>query len=382
LEESVRTWRLLGLLAISCVAAVTIAAGLPETILAGDAVNYRERMSSLFAGHVPYRDFAFEHQPLMIVPMALAWLAGGFSSQPAYVLATGAISFLCLAGVTGLLVWSERELRLGGWTARWLLVLVPLLPFLLFRNDGFSILLAVAAVALGMKGMETGSLTAAIAGTLSKIWPAVIVPVNWWRGKRAQAVLIVSAAALGLAINFSPSVQAIQQPQGVHTESVAGSVLGLFRSLRGVDLAITRTATAYIDAPRWALGINLATGGIIAVLALRAIRHPFRWEKGWALAGALTVAGVLASPFFSTQYVAWFAPFAAIRRRPATLMLCVSLLSLVVILGWFRLFEGVIWWWTVLLLRNALVVLLGLEMATIAVYEQPSSPALVTSNST
>ena len=82
---------MLGLLIVACLAAVTIAASLPETILAGDAVNYRERMISLFAGQMPYRDFAFEHQPLMVVPMAVAWLAGGFSSQPAYVLATAAI---------------------------------------------------------------------------------------------------------------------------------------------------------------------------------------------------------------------------------------------------------------------------------------------------
>jgi hypothetical protein len=358
----VKTWGQLGLLALACLAAVTVAASLPETILAGDAVNYRERMTSLFAGQVPYRDFAFEHQPLMIVPMALAWLAGGSISQPAYVLSTAAISFLCLAAVTRVLIWSEGQLRLQGWTARWLLVLVPLLPFVLFRNDGFSILLAVAGIALAMKGMEAGSVVAVTAGTLSKIWPAVIAPVNWWRGKRAQAVLIFAAATLGFAINFSPSVQAIQQPQGVHTESVAGSVLGLLRSLRGVDLEITRTATAYISAPGWALGINLATGGIIALLALRAMGQAFRWDKAWQLAGALTVAGVLASPFFSTQYVSWFAPFAAIRRQTMWQMLGVSVLSLVVILGWFRLFEGTTWWWTALLARNVLVVVLGVTL--------------------
>jgi hypothetical protein len=353
---------LLGLLVVACLAAVTIAASLPETILAGDAVNYRERMISLFAGQMPYRDFAFEHQPLMVVPMAVAWLAGGFSSQPAYVLATAAISFLCLAGVTGILVWSEHELHLEGWTARWLLVLVPLLPFLLFRNDGFSILLAVTAIALAMKEMESGSLVAAAAGTLSKIWPVVMAPLMWWRRKRLQAGTLLVAAAVGLAINFSPSVQVIQRPQGVQTETIVGSLLGFSRSLRGVDLEITRTATAYIKAPDWSMGVNAAIGGIFAVMALRAMRQNFGWEKGWTLLGALTVAGVLASPFFSTQYVSWFAPFAAIRRHTMWQMFGISVLSLVMILGWFSLFEGATWWWTVLVARNALVIVLGASL--------------------
>ena len=357
-----RIWRLLGLLIVACLAAVTIAASLPETILAGDAVNYRERMISLFAGQMPYRDFAFEHQPLMVVPMAVAWLAGGFSSQPAYVLATAAISFLCLAGVTGILVWSEHELHLEGWTARWLLVLVPLLPFLLFRNDGFSILLVVAAIALAMKEMESGSLVAAAAGTLSKIWPVVMAPLMWWRRKRFQAGILLVAAAVGLAINFSPSVQVIQRPQGVQTETIVGSLLGFFRSLRGVDLEITRTATAYIKAPDWSIGVNVAIGAIFAVMALRAMRQNFGWDKGWTLLGALTVAGVLASPFFSTQYVSWFAPFAAIRRHTMWQMFGISVLSLVMILGWFSLFEGATWWWTVLVARNALVIVLGASL--------------------
>lgn len=353
---------MLGLLIVACLAAVTIAASLPETILAGDAVNYRERMISLFAGQMPYRDFAFEHQPLMVVPMAVAWLAGGFSSQPAYVLATAAISFLCLAGVTGILVWSEHELHLEGWTARWLLVLVPLLPFLLFRNDGFSILLVVAAIALAMKEMESGSLVAAAAGTLSKIWPVVMAPLMWWRRKRFQAGILLVAAAVGLAINFSPSVQVIQRPQGVQTETIVGSLLGFFRSLRGVDLEITRTATAYIKAPDWSIGVNVAIGAIFAVMALRAMRQNFGWDKGWTLLGALTVAGVLASPFFSTQYVSWFAPFAAIRRHTMWQMFGISVLSLVMILGWFSLFEGATWWWTVLVARNALVIVLGASL--------------------
>jgi hypothetical protein len=41
-------WKFIGFLAVASMGAVVIAAALPETILAGDAVNYRERMIELF----------------------------------------------------------------------------------------------------------------------------------------------------------------------------------------------------------------------------------------------------------------------------------------------------------------------------------------------
>jgi hypothetical protein len=375
-----KTARFLAFLTVAGMGAVVIAAALPETILAGDAVNYRERMAELFSGQWPYRDFAFEHQPVMLVPLALAWLGGGHVSQPAYVIAFAAVSLLCLAGVGMMLVAVGRHLATEDLPQRWLLVTVPLLPFLLFRNDGFAVLLAIGGLLLAMRGREGSSLTLAVAGVLAKIWPSVLGVAAWWRGRRTSTVVIGAAAAVAVAINFSPSVQSIVQAEGLHTETVTGSVIGLVRALRNSELGIIRTATAYIDAPGWTLAINLLIGGALALFALRVLRTEFSWKRCWCLVGALTIGGVVASPFFSTQYVAWFAPFAAIRRRPAMLMLGVSTLSLVVILGWFHLFEGAVWWWTVLLVRNVLVILLGLEMAKMAGYEEHSSPALVTSN--
>jgi hypothetical protein len=354
-----KTFRLLALLTVAAVSAVLVAAALPETILAGDAVNYRERMAELFRGRLPYRDFAFEHQPMMLIPLALAWLAGGSASQPAYVVTFAAVSLLSLAGIGVLLVAAGHRLLIEDLPQRWLLVTIPLLPFLLFRNDSFSVLLVLGGLLLAMRGREGGSLIMAVMGVLAKIWPAALGVVSWWRGKRASTVVIAATAAAAIAVNFSPPVQSIVRAGGLHTETVAGSVIGFGRALRGSDLGIVRTATAYIDAPGWTLGINLLVGGAIALLALRAVRTEFSWERCWCLVGALTIGGVLASPFFSTQYVSWFAPFAAIRRQTTWQMLGVSVLSLIVIVGWFRLFDGTIWWWAVLLARNALVIVVG-----------------------
>jgi hypothetical protein len=241
-----------------------------------------------------------------------------------------------------------------------------LLPFLLFRNDAFSILLTVAAISLAMSGRNSMSLIAAVAGILSKIWTAVLSPIYWRRGRRADGVVLLGVAAFGLAINFSPSVQSIQQVGGLHTETLAGSVVGLFRALRGVDLDITGAATAYIDAPGWTLGFNLVIGALVGTVALKSLMSDGGWRSAWPFVGAMTVAGVLASPFFSTQYVAWFAPFTAFGRRSTFQMLAVSTMSLVLILSWFELFEGSVWWWGLLLARNVLITFLGFELARAA----------------
>jgi hypothetical protein len=359
-------------LAIASIGAVVIAAALPETILAGDAANYRTRMVELFWGRVPYWEFPFEHQPIMIIPLALAWLLGGFKSQPVYVILVAVVSFLCLAVVTRLLLATERRLEAEGWAARWLLAVLPLLPFLLFRNDAFSILLTVASLVLAMRGREVASGLTAAAGVLAKIWSVVLAPVQWWRGKRAVASLLLLASAAAVAINFSPAVQSIQETRGLHTETIAGSIFGLWRSLGHFDLRIVHTATAYIDAPTWALALNGVAGLAIVITAVRSARGAFTWSRGWTLAGAFTVAGVMASPFFSPQYVSWFAPFAAQHRRTTWSMFAISLLSLVLVLGWFELFEGSVWWWGLLIVRNALAILLGLQLATAVAADSPN----------
>jgi hypothetical protein len=103
---------------------------------------------------------------------------------------------------------------------------------------------------------------------------------------------------------------------------------------------------------------NLAVGGVLAVGALRRLTRPFSWEGAWILTGGLVGAGLLAAPYFSTQYVAWLAPFAALHRRWTGPMLVVSLASLLLITNWHLLFVGTVWWWALLAGRN--LVLVGL----------------------
>jgi hypothetical protein len=213
-----------------------------------------------------------------------------------------------------------------------------------------------------MKQKVLGSVVAAVAGALSKIWSVVVAPVYWWEKQKTAAALVLVTAGLGVVINFSPAVQAVSQTSGLHTETLTGSLLGLWRALRRTNLQITRTATAYIEAPSWAPLLNLLIGALLALTALRVLRQPFTWRQGWRLVGSLTIAGVVASPFLSTQYVSWFTPFAALARRTTILMVGMSILSLIVILGWFDQFDGAVWWWASLCFRNALLIWLGLAL--------------------
>ncbi|HEX5671873.1 MAG TPA: hypothetical protein VFY46_04030, partial [Acidimicrobiia bacterium] len=244
------------------------------------------------------------------------------------------------------------------------LLTIPLLPFLLFRNDSWSILLAMLGMWLAIGSRNVGSTAVWGLGILSKLWPAVWAVPQWWGGRKRTAVVLGLIALAGLLITASPAVQSIQDPQGLHTETLMGSVFGVARSISGSDLGLTNTAAVYIEAPGWALIINLVVGLGLGASSLRRLREPFTWEGSLLLGGALVGAGLIASPFFSTQYVAWIVPFVAVRRRLIPPALLMSGASLVLIVYWFRLFEGEAWWWSLLVARNLLLVVVTAGLIT------------------
>jgi hypothetical protein len=358
--------RLVALLVIAAVAAVMLAAALPDTILAGDAVNYRDRMTELFSGRIPYFQFPFEHLPGAIVPLAAAWLLGGFAGLSQYAFALAAVSAITL--IITLLLLARIGDRLGQprLTVRWLVLVAPLLPFLLFRNDSFPVLLGVAAFLAGTAGRASAASGLAGGGVVSKFWPVSWAAIDWWQGRKRAALALAVLGVLCLVLLRLPPVMEIQRPTGVHSETVIGSLLGLTRAATGQPLQIERTSAAYVEAPWWALAGNVIVGGVLALMALAALRSPFSWERAWPLVGAVTGAIMLASPLLSTQYVAWLAPFAAGERRSWRLALLVNLLSLVLIITWFDLFEGRLWWWSVLAGRNLLLIVLVALLARAA----------------
>jgi hypothetical protein len=359
-------------------AAVALAASLPETILAGDADAYRARMVEFFSGKVPYFDFPFEHLPGMLIPLSAAWLLGGSSGLSGYVFSLAAVSLICLLATGFLLTRIEAAISLEGLTVRWLLLTIPLLPFLLFRNDSWSVLLTMLGIWLAIGNRNVGSTAVLGLGVLSKLWPAVWAVSQWWGGRKRSAVVLGVIAVVGLLITASPAVQSIQDPQGLHTETLMGSVFGMARSIAGSDLGLTNTAAVYIDAPGWALIINLVVGLGLGALSLRRLREPFTWEGALLLGGALVGAGLISSPFLSTQYVAWIAPFVAVNRRLTRPAMVISAASLVLIVFWFRLFQGDVWWWSLLVARNLLLVAVTVGLITARTSSRvPSGRSLV-----
>lgn len=367
--------RLVLILLPACAAAVLFAAAFPDGVLAGDSLDYRNRMIEMFSGKIPYFQFPFEHLPVMILPMAAAWLLGGSHELRTYAFALAAVSSVVVLA-TGLLIHRiEADLEITGLTLRWLLLTVPLLPFLLFRNDSFAVLLAMAGILFAIRGKEGRSLVFLGAGTLAKGWPALWAVADWWKGRRGKAALLASLAVVSLGIQLSPAFQAIQDPQGVHSESLTGGVVGLIRAIQGADLELIRSASVYIDAPGWLLAFHVLVGALIAATALSRMRGPFAWGRAFRLMGAFTTALILASPFFSTQYVAWVSPFAASEKRAAFGMLGVNLASLILLTTWNDLFDGPVWWWGLLVARNLLFAWVGLRLARISGVQTPSAGA-------
>jgi hypothetical protein len=354
------------LLVVASAVGVYFAAAFRDAVLAGDALDYRGLMVEIFSGRVPYVDLPFPHLPMMLVPMTLAWLLGGSRDLQAYAFALAGVSTVIIVA-TGLVMRRiEIGLGIGDLTVRWILLTVPLLPFLLFRNDAWVVLLALGGILLATQGKKVASVLVLGAGCLAKGWPGLWGVAEWKRGNRGAAASLAAFIVLSFAILLSPPLQASQDARGTHTETLAGSVTGLVRSIDGSDLRLERSSAVYIDGPWWLLAVNVAFGGLIAVMAIGGLRSPFEWTRSWRLMGGLTAALIIASPFFSTQYVAWLSPFAAVDRRATATMLPVNIFSLVLLTSWHEMFEGTVWWWAVLVVRNALFILTGIYLARTA----------------
>ena len=355
--------KLMVLLLVASAVGVYFAAAFSNAVLAGDALDYRGLMTEIFSGKAPFVETPFPHLPLMLVPMAIAWLIGGSQDLQAYAFALAGVSTVIIIA-TGLVMQRiEMGMAIDDLTVRWILLTVPLLPFLLFRNDPWVVFLAMAGILLAMSGKKVASVLVLGAGCLAKGWPGLWGIVEWKRGNRWAAVALAAFTLASFAILLSPQLQAAQDPRGTHTETLAGSVTGLLRSVGGSDLRLERSSAVYIDGPWWLLAVNVAVGGLIGLSAWRGMRSSFDWTGSWRLMGGLTAALIIASPFFSTQYVAWLSPFAAVDRRATAMMLPVNISSLILLTFWHEMFEGRVWWWALLVLRNLLFVMVGVYLA-------------------
>ena len=346
--------------------------------LAGDPGIYRDRMALFFDGNLPYVDFFFEHLPLAIVPMGLAWLLGGAFDLLAYTLIFALLMASCLGVTLWLLERTGDRLAAYQPGMRWLAIAGPLFPIVLFRSDPFPVVLAMAGLYALVFGKERMAVSMEVAGILTKGWPVVLSMPEWWRGHRLRAVFLgVGTVGLAAILVSLPGFTQSRQFDGIHSESVFGAFFTLARVSSGSPLGLINDAGAtYVAVPTWATVLNLSLGVALVVTALARLKPEFSWEGSVRLLSAAVIAILVASPLLSPQFILWPTPFLALHpnRTVRGLAIAVSALTLLYMLAWNPGFEGDLWWVGVVNLRNIVLVAVGVLTAWTVSQGEGSNP--------
>jgi hypothetical protein len=263
------------------------------------------------AAGTPYRNLPVEYPigELGLIEVVGHWSTGIARALLALV-AFGSDLAAFLSVLTG---WGREAAR------RYLLLGAPLLVFVYRRSDLVAVALAVAGVVLVRR--EAARRGGALLGlaVLSKLWPAVLLPMlvlmRRTRALWATVVTIAAGVAGWLALGGLEGVREVVSLRGAsgwELESTIGAVVwpltGEYRYQQGAN----RTG----EIPGWAraaLAVLLVLG--LAAVWWRARRTGVDPAGGPALA-AVAVLLVL-SPVFSPQYVAWLLPWAAVASLDA-----------------------------------------------------------------
>jgi hypothetical protein len=255
----------------------------------------------------PYRNFPVEFMPIQTaVDRALA---GGSAGDAARRIALVALVADAAAAAAMGLGWGRRQ------AATYLVLALPLLPFLALRFDLVAVALAAWSYALLVRRRTDLAGAALGLAVMAKLWPIVLTPV-FALGRRRRALAIAALVCIGLGawwyLTGGPKgpfqVLSVRGTRGWHVESVVGSVLWAF----GVGAPFREA-----DAMRIGEVSTVARAALaVALLALEV----WIWRRAGAdrrdPMGAPTLAAVAAaavcSPVLSPQAAAWLLPFAAL----------------------------------------------------------------------
>jgi hypothetical protein len=256
----------------------------------------------------PYRDFPVEYMPLET--LMLHGVVGDTIEQT--VVRYAVLAFVADMAAAWGLAW--------GWRRRdalvYLLAGSPLLAFSYQRFDYVPIAFAVWAVAmLVRRGDDPRAGVAFGLAIFAKLWPIVMLPMLLLARARRAIVAAVATLAVGgfawVAISGPKApfqVISFRGATGWAIESTVGNLVWIVT--RG-QIYPQAGAARIGNAPSWAKGVLLV---LLALSLLLIWRRAWREDRG--LAGSTSLAAVLAllvcSPLFSTQYVAWLTPWAAL----------------------------------------------------------------------
>ena len=305
-----------------------------------DALRYTE---IAFAPGAPYRD-----HPVEIPPLEVMYLEIVASDDPTGTAAQNAFGqfILDILIAAGLVFGFRRGAALG-----YLLISMPLAPFLYFRLDLLSVALAVWALALVRHRRDAPAGVLLALAVLTKVWPFVLaaplVATRRWRTLAwAVGTLVVGMLAWVAFGGWDAPMQVatFRRSSGWQIESVVGSVV-LAASL--LPVLFEQGANRVGEAKGWMrAGLLAALAGwltAVTALARRQDDDEGADDAGtrMALAALAAVAGLLIlAPILSWQYVAWLLPWMGIlaaRRRWGITALSVAVVALTTLL----VFQGV-----------------------------------------
>ena len=386
-----RARALLPAFALVAVYALATTAGPTSDVQVNDLYLYRSITGLLRDGLWPYHDFAFEYPPVAAAAIGLGGLFG--TGELAYARTFAVEMLLCLLA----LQWCAA--RLGGRRAAWAVAIAPLLLGAMVRTHYD--LLPAALVALALLLLVRDRTTAAFAvlglGTVTKLFPALLVPIAaaWLlgRGERAKVVPALAAFAVVVVAVSAPFVGAgyveqvrfhLERP--VQIESTPATVLFALgeSDVTGTPDRPDRFKSNGLDggfapevAALFTVLLALTLVGI-AVLALGGGDH----RRLVLLSLAAVVAFIALGKVLSPQFMIWLLPFAAVLwgwRERAIPLLCAAAAVLTLLEFPGRYFDlvaednGVV---ALVGLRNAvLLALLALTLSRVAGPLRSRSPA-------
>ncbi|GMR02139.1 MAG: hypothetical protein BMS9Abin20_0466 [Acidimicrobiia bacterium] len=324
------------------------------TPIAGDPAIYGEMADAILGGAIPYVDVTVEHLPVLLVPILFVGILVPLTS----VSYTGLWVLVTIGFVLITVALADRITLVENYQRRFTLVVLPMLPLVIFRLEIYVVLLAILAIgAFAASHYRTGSIWTLL-GIVAKGWPIALVGIPLRRKHTALAIAVVgiSVAALGIVLSL-PGFQQGRSFEGIHSETIVGNIILIYRHLTGRDLGLIGVAGAtYVSAPAVAVVANaLIALPIIAI----AIRTTFRTKRMDLLVGAagLGVAGIIAlSPLFSAQFMFWLVPFVALlSKRGRSAYVVAATLSTALVAFW-NPFEA--WWAIEVFARNTAFIIL------------------------
>lgn len=330
-----------------------------QSPIAGDPPWYNAIATAILGGSVPYFDVPIEHLPGALLPMLLVEgisRVTAVSFEALWPFAMGAAFVVTVALADQI----PSDFDSG---RRFLLLSLPLLPLVLFRVEPWLMVWVVASLALAFREMWPAFAGTTFIASMTKGWPILLFALPFRLGGRRLAAIGATTTVVSLlAIGVLPGFREGRAFEGIHTETIVGNLILIFRAVTGADLQLIGIAgAAYTEAGTIAVLANALIGlPFIVLSAVVILRRESTDELVQAL-GIGVMGIILASPLFSSQFLFWLVPFVLlISARWRRVYVVASIATLLTVILWVPLAPA---WSLIVLVRNLLLIVLTIGWA-------------------